>query len=882
MSTTAPRRSVTGAAPGWAPAGLPFPREGGSGLLGLPGVPPEPPSSPRLVRLVVWSVVAGLLLALAALPVVGGLGLTAKAGTDSFNELPSELVVPPLPERSLILDRDGKPIAELHGSEDRVNVPLARIPVSLRQAIVAIEDRRFYEHHGVDYRGVARAVVTNQENGAITQGGSTLTQQYVKNVLLTLADDDEGKNAATERSVRRKLREARYALALEKRLTKDQILANYLNIAYFGDGAYGAAAAAQHYFGIDISTLNPVQSATLAGLVQNPNGYNPKLHPALAQQRRNQVLAAMRDAGYITQPAYGFSITLPVTVRHSAPPSDNCEVAGSSAFFCQYVRQTLLDDPAFGPTPEQRQRKLFEGGLRIRTSLDPAAQAAAQASVDRTVPSGNRVAAAVVVMQPGTGEVKAMAVNRVFAPTADGKPVETTTDRVHTKLNYALLPFQPGSTAKAFTLAAALEQGLPLSTTFNSPTCYRSTLFGNPASGCFKNAGDSESGRFDMSQATWHSVNTYYIQLEEQVGVLKARDMAKRLGVTSPRLDEVGPADGSFTLGTFEVTPLDMATAYATLAAHGKQCSAKPLLSVSEHGKASSYAGPGRCQQAIDPAVADTVSSVLTGVIREGTAKANGSIGRPAAGKTGTTEDNQSAWFVGYVPQLVSATWVGDYRSPTTFPLRRSPTTPEGVPVPGWGGGTVFGGDLPTKLWAATMRAATTNLPVEPFRPPDRIVVRGLQVGVPSVAGLPVPNAFEMLRAAGFVPISGGSTTSSVPGGLVAYTSPGGGADVTPGTRVSVFVSRGPAAGSAVGPEAPAVDAVVPSPSVSSEPPADLPVAPSPEPSSNPDPAAPTTAPSPRPTSTSTATAPAPKPTRTKPGPSKPKPTKPKARGGRG
>ncbi len=873
MSTTAPQRSVTGASPGWAPVLLPTPRDGGSGLLGLPGVPlgPPEPTSSRLLRLVVWSVVAGLLLALAALPVVGGLGLTAKAGSDTFNELPTELVVPPLPERSVIVDRTGKPIAELHGSEDRVNVPLSQIPVSLRQAIVAIEDRRFYEHHGVDYRGMARALLTNQENGAVTQGGSTLTQQYVKNVLLTLADDDQGKNAATERSVGRKLREARYALALEKRLTKDQILANYLNIAYFGDGAYGAAAAAQHYFGVDITALDPVQSATLAGLVQNPNGYNPKLHPDLAKQRRNQVLAAMRDAGYITQPAYAFSITLPVSVRRSAPVNDNCEAAGSEAFFCQYVRQTLLADPAFGPTPEERQRKLFEGGLRIQTSLDPAKQAAAQASVDRTVPSGNRVASAVVLMEPGTGLVEAMAVNRVFAPTADGKPVESTTDRVHTKLNYALLPFQPGSTAKVFTLTSALEQGLPLSTTFDAPTCYRSSLFANPTSGCFKNAGDSESGRFDMAQATWHSVNTYYIQLEERVGVLKARDMAKRLGVTSPRLDDVGPADGSFTLGTFEVTPLDMATAYATLAAHGKRCSAKPVLAVSEHGRASSYAGPGSCQQAIDPAVADTVSSVLTGVIREGTAQANGSIGRPAAGKTGTTEDNQSAWFVGYVPQLVAASWVGDYRSPTTFPLRRSPTTPEGVPVPGWGGGTVFGGDLPTKVWAGAMRDATADLPVEQFHPPDRIVVQGLQVGVPSVTGLPVPNAFAVLRSAGFNPVSGGSTTSNVPGGLVAYTSPGGGADVTPGTTVSVYVSTGPAAATPTPSVSASPSLATPTPTadVPSAPPTYVPVSPEPQPSTAPEPS------TPAPKPTSTATRPAPKPT-------KPGPPKPRARAGRG
>jgi membrane peptidoglycan carboxypeptidase len=210
--------------------------------------------------------------------------------------------------------------------------------------------------------------------------------------------------------------------------------------------------------------------------------------------------------------------------------------------------------------------------------------------------------------------------------------------------------------------------------------------------------------------------------------------MARTLGVTSPRLDAVGAGDGSLTLGAFEVTPMDMATAYATLAAHGKRCWPKPLLEIREQNHRSSYTGPGGCQQVLDPAVADTVSSVLQGVIREGTAAQYGSIGRPAAGKTGTTEDNQSAWFVGYVPQLAAAVWVGDYRNPVNFPLRYSSTTPEGVPVPGWYQGTVFGGGLPTELWARAMRAATADLPVEPFPVPAQIVGSETPVAAPPVA----------------------------------------------------------------------------------------------------------------------------------------------------
>ena len=266
-------------------------------LSALPGMTEERGHLARPVKLlsiIALSVVAGLLLAVMMLPVVGGLGVTAKASADFFNGLPSILVQPPLPERSVILDRYGNRLATLHGPEDRVSVTFAEIAVPMRQAIVAIEDRRFYQHHGIDYRGIVRAALTNQEDGDVTQGGSTLTQQYVKNVLIEAATTPAEQKDARARTVQRKIREARYALQLEHTLTKNQILTNYLNIADFGDGAYGVEAAAQHYFGIHASQLNIVQSALLAGIVNSPAAYDPKLHPQAALSRRN--LGARRDA----------------------------------------------------------------------------------------------------------------------------------------------------------------------------------------------------------------------------------------------------------------------------------------------------------------------------------------------------------------------------------------------------------------------------------------------------------------------------------------------------------------------------------------------------------------------------------------------------------
>jgi len=792
------------------------------------------------MALIGLSAVAGLFLAVAALPAVGGLGVGAKASADMFNNLPTELVMPPLAQRSVLLDRDGNRLAVLHGTEDRITVPFTRIPVIMRRAIVDIEDSRFYEHHGVDYKGVVRAAVTNQESGAVTQGGSTLTQQYVKNVLLESADDAAGRKRANERSFSRKLREARYALALEHRLSKDQILANYLNIAYFGDGAYGVATAAQHYFGVDVSRLSLPQAALLAGLVKNPYAFDPKRHLTAARARRDVVLSRMHELGDVSTAQLTAARRVPVAVQQDVAPSDSCQSAGSAAFFCSYVVNELLADPKFAPSQQLRQRRLFEGGLTIRTSLDPKVQASAQNAVDAVIPNGSRVATASVVLRPGTGEVLAMATNRAYGDTSDHKIIRLTQDRVHTKFNYAVQgAFQPGSTFKMFTLAAALDKGIPLSTTFNAPPCYESKTLSNPLTvTCapnadaptghgYRNAEDGEGGTFPMDVATWQSVNTYFIQLEEQVGVLKVRDMAQRLGVRSPRLRSVGPVDGALTLGAFEVSPLDMATAYATIAAHGMRCWPTAVAKVQSGGKDAPYTdSPGRCEQVIKPGLANSVSSVLEGVIKSGTGAQNGQIGRPAAGKTGTTDEHQSAWFVGFVPQLATAVWVGDYRSPYTYPLKVSPTTPEGTPVAanGYAGNSVFGGGLPTMVWAATMRAALDGVPVVQLPAADISITGGAPTTLPYVGGMTVDAAVAALRAAGFDAQPGGLVDATVPAGTVAWIYPSTG-QVLPGARVLVYVSRGfvPPPAVVVGPAPP------PDPAPVAPPPAAT-VAPKPKP----------------------------------------------------
>lgn len=742
-----------------------------------------------------------MVVALLAVPMVGLVGLTAKSGADDFLSLPENLTVTPLVEPSKILDAHGSVIATLVGEQYREVVPLSRVPLVMRNAIVDIEDARFYEHSGVDYRGMVRAYLANRESGEVSQGASTITQQYVKNVLLQAAATPEERKAATAQTVDRKLREARYALYLEQHLSKDEILERYLNIAYFGDGAYGIQAAAKRYFNVDVEKLSLPQAALLAGLVKNPTAYNPVLHPQTAAERRDLVLDAMLEHKHVTGADLMTAKAAPVKLDQPPHSADSC--ADSYApFFCAQVRQMLLDDRTFAPTQDAARKLLFEGGLTIRTTLDPIAQGAADSSAREIVPPGNRVSAGVVTVQPGTGDVLALTENRDYGDPADGMSPSTTGDFVHTKQVYPTneTSFSPGSTFKMFALAAALEKGMPLSTTFNSPGCYQSKIWQNPdptGKNCYGNADPNEAGLYSLTTATWHSVNTYYIQLAEQVGILKIAEMARRLGVSSCRVqaqtsnlqsdspchavDGVSSGDGSFTIGSNEISTLDLATAYATIAAHGKRCDPRFVISITQRVGGSDrlldYHKPADCDQVLNPQIADTVSSVLEGVINSGTATGNGHIGRPAAGKTGTAEDFSTASFVGFVPQLATAVTLADPRGPSTHQLRN---------VLGYQ--HVYGGDLPTKIWARTMTRTLDGLklPVEQLPPPDNTQPVVPMVIVPNVTGQTVAAAAAALQSQGFTVQLLGD-----PAGIVLATSPPSGTRIPLNQPVTLVASGG-------------------------------------------------------------------------------------------
>jgi membrane peptidoglycan carboxypeptidase len=725
-----------------------------------------------LTRMGLTATAAGVVLALLMFPLVGGLGLFAKSSADHFLDLPSDLVTPPLPQSSRILAADGTQIALLRGSTNRTVVNLADIPLVMRHAIVDIEDERFYQHGGVDLRGVARAALRNSEAGDVTQGGSTLTQQYVKNVLLQSARTPQERAQAAGTSLDRKLQEARYAVALEQNFSKDEILARYLNIAYFGDGAYGIGTAASHYFGKAVNDLTLPEAALLAGLVQSPSRYDPVRYPKVATDRRNTVLDRMRSVGDITAAqataAEKSPLALKVTDQRS---SDSCETS-TAPFFCDYVRTQLLADPALGATADERTRRLYEGGLVIHTTLQPTVQAAAQNAVNSVVGTQTKDAAAEVIIEPGTGNILAMAVNRYYG---------SSTALNQTKVNLITKPvFQPGSTFKAFTLAAALEDGYGLNTAFYSPSCYTSTKFPVSRTGqsdCangYSNSDPAESGVYNMSQGTWDSVNTYFIQLEEKVGVPAVVDMAERMGVPSARLADVSPSLGTLTIGAKVVSPLDMATAYATLAAHGLRCEPRYVNAATDSsGQTIDIATPPQCQQTLSAAVADTETTILEGVITKGTGYPNAAkIGRPAAGKTGTMDDFYSAWFVGYTPQMAAAVALGDPNGPTSNPLRN-------VVAAGRTWPEVFGGDIPAIIWGQSMHDALAGQPVMQFRPADPTTARGTRGGLLSTP--PPTTAPPTGLPTGLLP----STGIGQPGGSSGPVGPGGPVVQAPGANTA-------------------------------------------------------------------------------------------------
>ncbi len=654
------------------------------------------------------AVLAGVVAAGAAMPAVGSMAAIANTAIDSFNSFPTRLGDPILPQRSIITDAKGDTIAYLW-EQNRVNVPINKISPKMQQAIVSIEDSRFYEHNGVDVRGTARALVTNQGSGEIQQGGSTITQQYVKMILLNNARTEAQQKAATERSPERKLREARFAIAMEKQKTKEQILNGYLNIAYFGSGAYGVQSAAQTYFRKNADQLNLLEAATLAGAVQQPGAFDPIRNPKDSQSRRNMVLGRMRDLGYITQAQYAKAIKVP-TKRYVNPRyfKNGCPTS-DSPYFCDYVLNYIRNDPAFGPTRKDRVTLLKTGGLTIRTTLDPGDQRSSQNAVENYIPVGDpsQKASAISMVQPGTGRVLAMAQNTVWGTKGAGRTAYNYNVR---KDDGGTIGMQSGSTFKPFTLAAALEKGISPFVSISSPPV--NTFYGFQdcqGYGFPPYTVRGGGGVENMYSGTAGSINTFFVGLEQMVSLCRQAEIAESMGVMKGDGEPLNRVP-SFVLGANEVVPLDMAAAFAGFANDGVWCKPNPVEVIRYNGIKDDkvYDFQAQCRRVLSSNVADTITTLLAGPVSGGGTAPNANFGRPIRGKTGTTDSSSAVWFVGYSPQIAAAVWVGDPRGGYRYPMRN-------VVVNGSYYGEVFGATLPAPIWRQAMSGAHEDLPYRDF-----------------------------------------------------------------------------------------------------------------------------------------------------------------------
>ena len=591
-------------------------------------------------------------------PIVGPTALVAKSAPSVFNELPGDLQTVAPAEESQILDSSGAVIAHFYDKQ-RIVVPSANISDVMKKAIIAIEDKRFYEHNGVDATGIARAFVTNLGDSG-RQGASTITQQYVRNSLAErgyLEGDADQVSAATEQTTERKLREIKYALALEKTKSKDEILTGYLNIAPFGPITYGVEAASQRYFSKSASELNYLDAALLAGLVQSPVQYDPLVHPDAAKERRDTVLAAMLEQNVITQEEYDKGIDTTIdSMLHPTVSSEGCSGAESSkAYFCDYVLAQFLEDPTFGETRTERERMLKTQGVTIRTTMDPTMQNAAFSSLTNTIPVGDASGLndALVSLDPRSGRVLAMAQNTTYG-----------IESGETMSNYSADGnFQVGSTFKVFTLLEWFKEGHSAYETVGS----NNTFYGN---GSFKCGGRAiytdgyqvndlagKTGTMNVVRATGQSVNQAFVNMASRVDFCAIFDTAYNMGITED--GEVPSPVPANILGSVSSSPLQMASVFGAIANSGQQCTPQSIESVTDRDENVLKEFSADCKEVISADVANKTAALLTASAGQYYTSTRLGDGRPFAAKSGTTDGHANTWLTGFTPSVVTSAWVG-------------------------------------------------------------------------------------------------------------------------------------------------------------------------------------------------------------------------------
>jgi 1A family penicillin-binding protein len=621
------------------------------------------------IRRLSWTAVLAVLALTGAVALVGGgvaVGVAVAVGRQVHDV--SRLYAPPS-QTTRIYAENGELIASLYRENRRI-VPLAAIPLTLRQAVIAIEDERFYTHRGIDPRGIARALWRNLREGQVVEGGSTITQQLARNLFLS-----------QQRAISRKVAEMVLAVEIERRLTKDEILERYLNLVYFGQGAYGVEMAAQVYFGKSARDLTLAEAALLAGLIRAPSVYSPYRNLALARARQELVLQRMVQLGAITPAQAAAARAAPIRLA----PASNAGLVGIRApYFVSFILTRLLE--TYG------EDLVYKGGLQVYTTLDPRMQALAEQAVRRGLEAAARrrlhaTQAALVALDPRTGAIRAMIGGADFATSQFNRAWQARR--------------QPGSAFKVFVYTTAIARGIPPTRVLeDAPVTYR--IPGAPP-WTPKNYDGKFSGPVTLRRALEQSINVPAARMIAELGPAAVVEVARKMGIES-RLEPVL----SLALGSADVTPLEMSAAFAALANGGLRVHPLAILKVTDaRGKVLEEHRPRR-ELALEPDVAYIMTDLLKGVIERGTGRA-AAIGRPAAGKTGTTDDYRNAWFVGYTPYLVTAVWVGN---DDNTPMRR-----------------VVGGGLPAEIWAAFMKPATQAHPPDDWTPPEGVVVTTVCAG---------------------------------------------------------------------------------------------------------------------------------------------------------
>ncbi|MEO3933487.1 transglycosylase domain-containing protein [Micrococcaceae bacterium Sec7.4] len=690
------------------------------------------------------SALCGVLAASLLVPAVAGAGVALRESVTMFNNLPGELTVDAPSQSTTVLTADGKTIATFY-AENRVKVGLDQMSPYIKDAIVAIEDRRFYEHGGVDGQGILRALASNLTSGG-RQGASTLTQQYVTNVLNeSLMSADKGDRIVLngQKSIADKVREMRLAIELEKKYTKDQILDGYLNIVFFSRDAYGIEAASRYFFSTTAKSLTLPQAALLAGLVKSPSFYNPVVHPDNAIQRRNQVLDAMLTLGRISRTDYDAAVATGVELAVT-PGKQGCAGAEMAPYFCDYVSHLILNNPAYGVDLAARVRKLYRGGLTITTTLDSRLQAAAQEQVDATAGANpDRWGASLVSIGPGTGKILAMAQNTVFLPEPG---------RFDTQLNFNVDSkdakgndlngaggFQPGSTMKPFTLAEWLREGKSLAETVDASrrsypldfkwksSCgkvlgaYNTTERNRGAADDLQNNDAGYYRRMRVDYGVYNSINTATFAEAAQLDFCGIQKTVDAVGLHSG-LDnaQVNMHQLGNLLGAIGVAPLILANAFATFANDGTYCEPVAIVEVTDAAGKNLPAETKSCRDAIKPSVARGVNSVLQDVLKKGSGvyikpKVHSSF--PVAAKTGTSNTNGATWVVGYTSGISTASFFGDA-------LEGQKRPGQNVTVNGKFYKSIDGYMLAGPQWANYMLQVAGLYPAAEFPPPPESMTK--------------------------------------------------------------------------------------------------------------------------------------------------------------